>query len=85
MSKKAKKPTRADRWFDAAMRAEDALQELLDIQAEFESWRDNLPESLQSSPVGEKLETICDIDIQSALDAAGEAKDAEPPLGFGRD
>ena len=85
MSTKKKKPTRADRWFEAAMQAEDALQELLDMQSEFESWRDNLPESLQSSPVGEKLDMVCDIDIQSALDAAGEAKDADLPLGFGRD
>lgn len=83
MSKK--KQSRADRWVDASMRAEDALQELLDIQSEFESWRDGLPENLQTSAVGEKLDAVCDIDIQSALDAASEAKDADLPLGFGRD
>ncbi len=77
--------SRASRWIDAATRAEDALQELLEIQSEFESWRDNLPESLQSTATAEMLETICDIDVNSALETAGEAKDAEPPRGFGRD
>lgn len=80
-----KKLSRATRWLDAAMRAEDALQELLDMQSEFEEWRDNLPENFQSTELGQKLDTICDVDIQGALETASEAKDAEPPLGFGRD
>ncbi len=82
---KPKPMSRPQRWADAAQRAEAALQDLLDIQSEYESWRDGLPENLQSSPVAEKLEAICDIDLASALDAAAEAGGCELPRGFGRD
>jgi len=27
----------------------------------------NLPENLESSPVGEKLQVVCDIDLEGAL------------------
>lgn len=81
----AKTLSRAKRWADAAQRAEDALQELVDIQQEFSDWKDNLPENLQSSTLGDKLETVCDLDLSSALETAQEASGADLPLGFGRD
>ena len=34
--------------------------------------------------MGEKLGTICEIDLQSALDAVNEAEAADLPLGFPR-
>jgi hypothetical protein len=68
--------SRTKRWFDAAQRAVDALQELVDIQSEFSDWRDNLPENLQSSALAKKLETVCDLDLSSALEAAQEAVDS---------
>jgi len=79
----------------AKSEVEEALGELNDVKGEFEEWRDNLPENLQGSALGEKLNAICDIDLDSidleSIDidqfcsTAQEALDAEIPLGFGRD
>ena len=69
-SRKDKRP-RARRW-------SDAVQELTDLQAEYQAWLDSLPENLQSSAVAEQLEAICDLDLDSL-------QEAEPPRGFGRD
>lgn len=82
---KHKSKSRPQQWADAAGRAEQALQELVDLQSEYQEWKDNMPENLQSSPLGEKLDTLCDLDLQSALDTAQEANAAELPRGFGRD
>jgi hypothetical protein len=80
-----KKQSRSARWSTAASNAVSALEELLSIQEEFSEWKDKLPENLQSSTLGEKLEAVCDIDLQSTLDVASDADNAYLPLGFGRD
>jgi hypothetical protein len=77
--------SRADRWSAAVGQAKEGLEALLELQGEYESWKGNLPESLESSPVGQKLETVCDIDLQGSLDTLEEAESADLPLGFGRD
>ncbi len=82
---KPKIVSRPKRWADAASRAVAALEELLEIQGEYQEWRDNLPENLEASAIGEKLDAICDLDIESAMDTASECDDADLPLGFGRD
>jgi DNA repair exonuclease SbcCD ATPase subunit len=108
---KRKRPlSRASRWADAAGNAqhaleeieaklsdlEEALSELRSVQEEYEQWKDNLPENLASSPLGEKLETVCDLQIEDAAESIrsavddvsntiGEAVEAELPQGFGRD
>lgn len=81
----AKKTSRTDRWADACSRAGEALDELVELQSEYADWHSNLPENLQNSPVGEKLETITSIDIESAKGAVDEAEGAELPRGFGQD
>ena len=63
-------PPRPRRW--AA-----ALAELRALQAEYEAWRDQLPESLADSRTAELLEGVCDVDL--------DALDVELPRGFGRD
>ncbi len=83
--KKEKPKSRSQRWSEAASQAVAALETLKDIQSEYEEWRDNLPENLQSSALGEKLDTVCDLDLDSALDTAQEAEGADLPQGFGRD
>ena len=83
--KKEKPKSRSARWADAASAAVSALEELEEIRQEFEDWKDNLPENLANSALGEKLEIVSCIDIQSALEAAQEAEGADLPLGFGRD
>ena len=61
-----------------ARRWSDAVQELVNLQAEYQAWLDSLPENLQSSAVAEQLEAICELDLDSL-------QDVEPPRGFGRD
>lgn len=74
--------------FDAAM------SDLNDLRSEYEDWRDNLPEMLESSPVAEKLDAVCELDFEveaaeSTFDELetliGEAESADLPRGFGRD
>ena len=55
----------------------EAVETLRELQAEYQDWLDNLPESLQSSALAEKLEEVCGVDIDSL--------DVELPLGFGLD
>jgi hypothetical protein len=54
-----------------------ALDELRALQAEYQSWLDNLPDALRESPTAEMLETICSLDLDEL--------DVELPRGFGRD
>ena len=61
-----------------ARRWSEAVQELVDLQAEYQAWLDSLPENLRSSAVAEQLEAICDLDLDVL-------QDMEPPRGFGRD
>jgi hypothetical protein len=81
-------------WEQAIGDVNTALEELRSVREEYESWRDNLPENLQSSALGEKLNAICDIDLDSEIDepdfdtleeAGQQCLDADLPQGFGRD
>lgn len=83
--KKAKPRSRIDRWCDAASAASEALGELKAVQEEYQEWKDSLPENLAYSGLGEKLDAVCDLDIEGAQSTADEAASAELPLGFGRD
>lgn len=78
---------------DAISEYNGAMCEVADVKAEYEEWKDNLPENLQSSNLADKLETICSIEteevdgesvdeFESPLD---EIENADFPLGFGRD
>ena len=50
---------------------------LTELQAEYEAWRNQLPESLADSRTAELLEGVCDVDL--------DVLDVELPRGFGRD
>ena len=63
--------SRAKRWHDT-------IAELIRLQAEYQSWLDTLPETLQDTATAEALRTICDLDFS-------ELQAVEPPRGFGRD
>jgi hypothetical protein len=56
----------------------DALAEMLAIQADCATWFDALPDSLRDSATAIALQAIIDLD----LDAIAEI---EPPRGYGRD
>lgn len=77
--------SRSARWAQAANTAFTALETLKDIQSEYQDWRDNLPENLDSSPAAEKLDMIVELDLEGACDTVQEAMDADLPRGFGRD
>jgi DNA repair exonuclease SbcCD ATPase subunit len=94
--KKPKRQSRADRWSEACSTArtaveslQSALEELKAVQEEYQEWLDNLPENMQGSAMGEKLEAVCGLSIDGAADEVSslveEAEGAELPLGFGRD
>lgn len=73
---------------------EAAFSDVNSVREEYESWKDNLPESLQQSPVGEKLEAVCDLDFtqdprdmtaSDIDDLISEAEGVDLPMGFGKD
>jgi len=104
---KQKQPSRRQRWEEAVAKARDAwsdaedakgrlgeaLDEVREVQSEYENWRDNIPENLQQSAVYEKLEMICDLDLDlvenldvDSIDSGlSELENADFPMGFGRD
>ena len=63
--------SRATRW-------NDALAEMLAVQAECAMWFEALPESLRDSATATALQDMIDLD----LDAIAAV---QPPLGYGRD
>jgi len=63
--------SRPQRW-------QDAVAELLALQAEYAAWSDALPESLRDSATGGALQEIIDLDLDTLADI-------RPPRGFGRD
>ena len=77
--------SRPARWSDAASRAITALEELQEMQSEYQDWMATLPDNLRESAVAEKLESITEIDFDGAIETVSAAEDADLPLGFGRD
>jgi hypothetical protein len=76
----------------AANEAADEIANIRAVQEEFEQWRDSLHENLRESATGQKLDAVCDIDLEpdgndlDAMETAiSDAEGAELPLGWGRD
>jgi hypothetical protein len=80
-----KPQSKNQRWKDACATAKADIENLKEIQEEYQETYDNLPENLQNSAYAEKLQAMQDIDFDAALDIIQEAEDADLPLGFGRD
>ena len=55
-----------------------AVETLQELQQEYRDWYEAMPEQLRSSALGEKLEAICELDLE-------ELASIDPPLGYGRD
>ena len=66
----APKRSRPERW-----RA--AVATLRELQDSYQTWRDNLPESLEDSATAELLDAVIAVDLDQL--------DIELPKGFGRD
>jgi len=71
---KPSRPARRSR----TKRWNDALAEMLAVQAECATWFEALPESLRDSATAAALQDMIDLD----LDAIAAV---QPPLGYGRD
>lgn len=104
---KKKATSRSARWMTAVSDAQDALSQveshmaelteamsaLEDVKSEYEEWRDNLPENLQSSALADKLNEVADLDLDidledavtSVRDVLDSAENVDLPQGFGRD
>ena len=67
----ADRRSRPQRW-------DDAVAELLALQAEFVAWHDALPEGLRDTATAEALRAIAELDLT-------ELQAIIPPRGFGRD
>ena len=63
--------SRSRRW-------QDAVAELLALQAEYADWLAGLPDGLRESSTAGALEAIADLDLSILADI-------EPPRGYGRD
>ena len=63
--------SRVQRW-------NDTVTALTDLQTEYASWLNALPDNQQDSALAETLRAIVDLDL-------GELQAIEPPRGFGRD
>jgi hypothetical protein len=59
-------------------RWDDALTEMLAVQAECAAWFDALPESLRDSATAVALQAITDLELDALVEI-------EPPRGYGRD
>jgi hypothetical protein len=75
---KNRKSKRA-RWGDAVALAIAALEELQQIQGEYATWLERLPDNLRDSALAEKLEAVADVDLQSAIDVVTEAQWTDLP------
>ena len=64
-------PPRSRRW--AA-----AVAVLINLQAEYRAWLDNMPPNLEGSKLAEKLQAIAELDLD-------ELQAIDPPRGYGRD
>ncbi len=55
-----------------------AVAALVDLQEEYRSWLENLPQHLENSRLAGKLQTIIELDLE-------ELQAIDPPRGYGRD
>ena len=65
------KRSRARRW-------DDAVAELLALQAEYTAWHEALPDALANTATAEALQAIAELDLETLADII-------PPRGYGRD
>jgi hypothetical protein len=73
----ARRPRRIPDRRSRPQRWQDAVNELIRLQAEYADWLTALPESLQGTATAAALEAIVDLDLASIADI-------ELPRGYGR-
>jgi hypothetical protein len=55
-----------------------AVAALVGLQEEYRAWLDNLPPTLESSTLADKLQAIVELDLDGL-------QEIDPPRGYGRD
>lgn len=89
----------ADQLKEELANLSEAMGVIDDIREEYEEWQGNLPENLQASALGEKLEAVTALDVSSYTDLSlsdadslddvetclDECENADLPRGFGKD
>lgn len=81
----SRRSSRPGRWLTACALIKEGLTDLGDLKDEYQDWLDGLPENLQQSLLAEKLEAVCDLDLDEIESLVDEAEMIDLPLGFGRD
>ncbi len=61
-----------------ARRWHDAVAELTELQAQYATWLEALPDSLQDGATADALRAVCDLDLT-------DLQAIDLPRGFGRD
>jgi hypothetical protein len=77
-SAKRKKPEH-QLWIDSCAKAQDAIEEIIGLQQEYQGEYDEMSERKQESKKGELLSAICDLDLEGALATIEEAGLVELP------
>ncbi|GEM_PF-5066606 len=80
-----RQPSRPERWQRATDQMREGLDELKALQEEYQDWMDNFPENAQSSATYEKLEAVCDLDLDELDSQIDDIMNIDLPKGFGRD
>jgi len=73
-------PPKSRRPLSRPKRLTAAINEVESLMAEYENWRDSLPESLAGSGQEDELNEAIDL-LQEAAETLSQV---QPPLGFGR-
>lgn len=76
----AKNKKMQTQWDMAIAKAQEGIQELIDIQQECQDAYDELSEDQQESEKGHALEAVSDLNLQEALDYISEGADLNIPL-----
>lgn len=66
-------------WDESVQKATDAIQALIDVQEECQEKLDAMSEKAQEGESGQKLDCICDLDLQGAMDTLSDASTCEIP------
>jgi hypothetical protein len=79
------KLSRPQQWGLACQSAARALEELINLQEEYETWLRYQPGNLEGSPTTDRLVDVTQLPLNKALDIVLNAQSIELPKGFGRD
>lgn len=72
-------------WKRATADAQEAIEELIDLQGQYDKWLGELSDELPSSELGDRLLAITQVELDDPLNAIKAAAAVELPHGFGKE